>query len=85
MVKVERSAMDGTDRRTLFQKKGPPVAWHLVGITLDYQEDKVYWVNRFDDGIWKMDLDGGKNNCNKLLAELSCDTVYYAVQGGSNF
>ena len=62
--KVERSAMDGTDRHALVQKGSASVR-APVGITLDYQEDKVYWVDEFLDVIWKMDLDGGKNYCNK--------------------
>ena len=54
--KVERSSMDGTGRQSLVQResiKSP------VGITLDYQQDKVYWVDESLDVIWKMDLDGG--------------------------
>lgn len=48
--------MDGTGRQSLVQResiKSP------VGITLDYQQDKVYWVDESLDVIWKMDLDGG--------------------------
>lgn len=55
--KVERSSMDGTGRQSLVQRgsiKSP------IGITLDYQEDKVYWVDESLDVIWKMDLDGGE-------------------------
>ena len=49
--------MDGSNRRTIAQGlnvKGP------VGITLDYTEDKVYWVDEYLRTMWKMDLDGGK-------------------------
>ena len=56
-AKVERSSMDGTGRQALVQGesiKSP------IGITLDYQEDKVYWVDESVDIMWKMDLDGGK-------------------------
>ena len=56
-AKVERSSMDGTGRQSLVQRgsiKSP------IGITLDYQEDKVYWVDESLDVIWKMDLDGGE-------------------------
>ena len=56
-AKVERSSMDGTGRQPLVQGgriKNP------IGITLDYQEDKVYWVDESVDIMWKMDLDGGK-------------------------
>ena len=55
--KLERAAMDGTGRQTLVQGrnvKGP------VGITLDYVEDKVYWVDESLGTLYKMDLDGGK-------------------------
>ena len=55
--KVERSSMDGTGRQSLVQRgsiKSP------IGITLDYQEDKVYCVDEALDVIWKMDLDGGE-------------------------
>ena len=56
--KVERSSMDGTGRQSLVERRsvrGP------VGITIDYQEDKVYWVDEYFALIYKMDLDGGKN------------------------
>lgn len=56
-AKVERSSMDGTGRQPLVQ--GGSVQ-SPIGITLDYQEDKVYWVDESLDIIWKMDLDGGE-------------------------
>lgn len=49
--------MDGTGRQPLVQ--GGSVQ-SPIGITLDYQEDKVYWVDESLDIIWKMDLDGGE-------------------------
>ena len=55
--KVERAAMDGSSRQSLVQRntvRGP------VGITLDYIEDKVYWLDDSLRTMWKMDLDGGK-------------------------
>lgn len=54
---IQTAAMDGSNRRTIAQGlnvKGP------VGITLDYTEDKVYWVDEYLRTMWKMDLDGGK-------------------------
>lgn len=55
---VERSAMDGTNRRALVRGtniRGP------VGITIDYVEEKVYWLDDILRVLWKMDLDGGES------------------------
>ena len=56
-AKVERSSMDGTGRQSLVQRGS---IMSPIGITLDYLEDKVYWVDESLDIIWKMDLDGGE-------------------------
>ena len=55
--KVERAAMDGTGRQSLVQRSD---VWRALGITLDYTEDKVYWLEDSRWILWKMDLDGGK-------------------------
>ena len=55
--KLHKSAMDGSDRRTLPANMGKGI----VGITIDYEEDKVYYVEDFLNAVWRMDLDGGKN------------------------
>ncbi|XP_068751456.1 low-density lipoprotein receptor-related protein 1-like isoform X2 [Montipora capricornis] len=65
-AKVERSAMDGTDRQSLVQ--GSNVAGP-VGITVDYIEDKVYWVDDILMVLWKMDLDGGKLQAVIILSQ----------------
>ena len=56
-AKVERSSMDGTGRQSLVHRES---ITSPIGITLDYLEDKVYWVDESLDIIWKMDLDGGE-------------------------
>ena len=50
--------MDGTGRQSLVQRGS---ITSPIGITLDYLEDKVYWVDESLDIIWKMDLDGGED------------------------
>lgn len=59
--KVERAAMDGTGRQSLVQRSD---VWRPLGITLDYTEDKVYWLEDSRWILWKMDLDGGKTTFN---------------------
>ena len=55
--KLHRAAMDGTDHRTFVTSVGKGT----MGITIDYEEDKVYYVDDSLDGLWRIDIDGGKN------------------------
>ncbi|XP_077997377.1 prolow-density lipoprotein receptor-related protein 1-like [Glandiceps talaboti] len=52
--KVESANMDGTDRRPLVTTK--VVFPH--GVTLDYAQERVYWVDAYLDYIEAMDYDG---------------------------
>lgn len=49
--------MDGIDCQFFVQ--GSNVVG-FVGIVVDYNEDKVYWVDDIFMVLWKMDLDGGE-------------------------
>ena len=55
--RIHRSAMDGSDHQIYPLHAGEEGA----GISIDYEEDKVYYVQDSLDAMWRMDLDGGKN------------------------
>jgi len=52
--KIERAGMDGSKRKTLINED---IYWPN-GITLDYEEQKVYWVEANYHAIYRMNMDG---------------------------
>ena len=54
--KIERAGMDGSKRKTLVEKN---IYWPN-GITLDYDEKKVYWVEANYHAIYRMNMDGSQ-------------------------
>ena len=52
--KIERAGMDGTRRKVLIDK----LIYWPNGITIDYQENKVYWVEANFHFVHKMNMDG---------------------------
>ncbi|XP_021367233.1 low-density lipoprotein receptor-related protein 2-like [Mizuhopecten yessoensis] len=50
--------MDGTNRKNLVTDSDELVA--PTGLTLDYANKKVYWVDNYNDDIHSCDLDGGQ-------------------------
>ena len=52
--KIERAGLDGSERVILVNTS---IAWPN-GITIDFQEDKIYWVDAKLDKIEVMDMDG---------------------------
>ena len=53
--KIERAGMDGSKRKTLISED---IYWPN-GIALDYEEEKVYWVEANYHAIYRMNMDGG--------------------------
>lgn len=62
--KIERAALDGTDRLVLVNTTKMAkctkykIGWPN-GITIDYDHDTIYWVDAKHDIMVKMDLNGG--------------------------
>lgn len=52
--KIERAGMDGSRRKVLIDK----LIYWPNGITIDYQENKVYWVEANFHFVHKMNMDG---------------------------
>ncbi|KXJ05767.1 Low-density lipoprotein receptor-related protein 6, partial [Exaiptasia diaphana] len=63
--RIERSSMDGSFRQVLVW--GSKIR-RPSGLTIDYDQDIVYWVDLRRDSIWNMDLNGG--NQKKLVSRL---------------
>jgi integrin beta 2 len=53
--RIERVRLDGSDRRVLVNES----IFFTTGLTLDYQNKKVYWCDSRLDTIESMDYDGG--------------------------
>lgn len=56
--------MNGENRmvlvnKTMMQKLGSDISWPN-GITIDYDNEKLYWVDARTDILARMDLDGSK-------------------------
>lgn len=54
MPKIERCGMDGSNRKVLVKED---IYWPN-GLTVDYDEGKVYWVDAQYHWISRMNLDG---------------------------
>ena len=52
--KIERAGMDGTRRQVLVRDN---IYWPN-GITLDYSENKVYWVEANFHAVYRINMDG---------------------------
>ena len=52
--KIERAGMDGTNRQIIVTDK---IYWPN-GITLDYEEKKVYWIDANFHAIYRVDMNG---------------------------
>ena len=61
--KIERADLDGGNRRVLVNQS---IFWPN-GLCIDYEEDKLYWVDAKLDKIVVMDMDG--NNQRILLSK----------------
>jgi hypothetical protein len=62
--KIERSNLDGTDRRTVLHNG---IVW-VSGLALDYQLDRVYWSDRFHRHISSSTIHG--SDVRKIVTKL---------------
>ncbi|XP_033728472.1 low-density lipoprotein receptor-related protein 4-like [Pecten maximus] len=75
---IERVWMDGTNRTTIVPASDEVVA--PTGLTLDYANKRVYWVDNYNDDIHSCDFDGG--SLTLILMEPSGYLTDIALQGG---
>ena len=61
--KIERAGMDGSHRKVLIDK----IIYWPNGITIDYEENKVYWVEANFHFVHKMNMDGTNRLVNDLI------------------
>jgi len=66
--KIERAGMDGSGRRILASQN---MYWPN-GITLDYKEEKIYWVEANFHFIHRMNLDGSSRSVAGLANASLC-------------
>ena len=59
--KIERSRLDGSNRTTIIDLD---IAWPN-GLTIDYEESRLYWCEAKHDVIYSADFDG--NNIVKVV------------------
>lgn len=55
--KIERASMAGLDRTVLVDLTNSSQLWP-VAVFVDYTEDRVYWIDAYDDVIDSTDLNG---------------------------
>ena len=58
--KIERANLDGSDRIVLVNKTIYRAVGWPNGLTVDLDENVVYWIDAKANGIFKMSFDGGK-------------------------
>lgn len=56
MPSIIRTNLDGTDSRTVIEK--PRVIWP-TGITIDFNGDRLYWIDAYQKYVGSCDLNGG--------------------------
>lgn len=66
--RIERAALDGSHRKLLISKLGRP-----NGITIDYDEKRLYWIDLDSKKIESSDLSG------KYLDDLK-NIYFYVIQ-----
>ena len=68
---VERSTLTGGNRTALITRD---IYWPN-GITVDYQNKRIYWIDAFHDTISSADYDGGQRT--KIFEDRSLDATPY--------
>ena len=58
--KIERANLDGSDRIVLVNKTIHTAVGWPNGLTVDFDENVIYWIDAKANGIFKMNFDGGK-------------------------
>ena len=67
--KLERALMDGSRRTTLVESK----IVYPSGITLDYANKQVYWVDGYLNHIDRIDYDGGNR---RTIIQIKSVSIY---------
>ena len=62
-TRIERATLDGKDRTTLLSNMG-----RANGLTIDFNENRIYWTDVDNNKIVSADMDGG--NIRVLVSEM---------------
>ena len=68
MARIERAVMDGNGRTELHTGLGCP-----DGLTLDYTNQKIYWIDEYHDTIEYSSMDGS----NRVLLDRRPDDIFH--------